>query len=71
MLHQNKSFQLQLDSLTSPGLKMPFIEIAFQAEVSRFEDQDFEELARRNCNEDPDNRSKKIEELRSMIYGNY
>ncbi|XP_028171249.1 clavesin-1-like [Ostrinia furnacalis] len=47
---------------------MPFIEIAFQAEVSRFEDQDFEELARRNCNEDPGARSKRIEELRSLIY---
>ncbi|XP_041980698.1 clavesin-1-like [Aricia agestis] len=47
---------------------MPFIDIAFQAEVSRFEDPEFYECARRNCNEDPETRQKAIEELRRMIY---
>ncbi|CAG4935845.1 unnamed protein product [Colias eurytheme] len=46
---------------------MPFIDIAFQAEISRFEDTEFEEVARRNCGEDPDTRQQAIEELRSMI----
>jgi hypothetical protein len=49
---------------------MPFIEIAFQAEVSRFEDPEFEDFAHKHCNEDPDTRSKVIEELRSLIRGN-
>ncbi|XP_034833567.1 clavesin-1-like [Maniola hyperantus] len=47
---------------------MPFIDIAFEAEVSRYEDPDFEEVAQRNCNEDPKTRHKAIEELRNMIY---
>ncbi|XP_072938187.1 clavesin-1-like [Epargyreus clarus] len=47
---------------------MPFIDIAFQAEVSRYEDAEFEEYARRNCDEDPQNRSRVIEEFRNMIY---
>lgn len=47
---------------------MPFIDIAFQAEISRFEDPDFEECARRNCNEDPKTRQIVIEELRNLIY---
>lgn len=50
---------------------MSFIEIAFQAEVSRFEDSEFEEHAKRHCNEDPDTRGKAIEELRRMIRGMY
>ncbi|KAM3965436.1 clavesin-1-like [Aphomia sociella] len=45
-----------------------FLNIAFQAEVNRFEDSDFEDMALRNCNEHPDTRQKVIEELRSMIY---
>lgn len=45
-----------------------FIDIAFQAEVSRFEDPEFEDSARRICNEDPETRHKAIEELRNMIY---
>ncbi|KOB73179.1 putative CRAL/TRIO domain-containing protein, partial [Operophtera brumata] len=32
-------------------VKMAFIEIAFQAEISRYEDPEFEEYAKRNCNE--------------------
>ncbi|CAH0588206.1 unnamed protein product [Chrysodeixis includens] len=44
-----------------------FIEIAFQAEISRFEDSEFEQYAKRHCNEDPDTRGKAIEELRRMI----
>ncbi|CAH0718129.1 unnamed protein product, partial [Brenthis ino] len=47
---------------------MPFLEIAFQAEISRFEDADFEDTARRTCNEDPKTRHIAIEELRNMIY---
>ncbi|XP_047506409.1 clavesin-1-like [Pieris napi] len=47
---------------------MPFIDIAFAAEISRFEDPEFEEVARRNCNEDPYKRQSQIEELRSMVY---
>lgn len=47
---------------------MSFIEIAFQAEISRFEDSDFEDTARRLCNEDPKTRHIAIEELRNMIY---
>lgn len=46
---------------------MPFLEIAFQAELSRYEDPEFDELARILCNEDPDTRGKKIEELRQLI----
>lgn len=48
---------------------MPFIDIAFQAEVSRYEDPEFEEIARRNCNEDPRRRDHAIEELRNLVYG--
>lgn len=48
---------------------MPFIEIAFQAEVSRYEDPEFEEYAKIICNEDPDTRGKAIEELRRLIRG--
>ncbi|XP_068622544.1 clavesin-1-like [Battus philenor] len=47
---------------------MPFIDIAFQAEVSRFEDPEFEDYARRNCNEDPKTRDHAIAQLRSMVY---
>ncbi|OWR46677.1 putative alpha-tocopherol transfer protein [Danaus plexippus plexippus] len=47
---------------------MPFIDIAFQAEVSRFEDQEFEECARRNCSEDPETRQTAIHNLRNLIY---
>ncbi|KPI97093.1 PREDICTED: alpha-tocopherol transfer protein-like isoform X1 [Papilio xuthus] len=47
---------------------MPFIDIAFAAEVSRFEDPEFEEHARRNCNEDSRTRQRAIEELRNMVY---
>lgn len=46
---------------------MTFLEIAFQAEVSRYEDPDFEEIARLNCNEIPENRQKAIDELRQII----
>ncbi|XP_035447389.1 clavesin-1 [Spodoptera frugiperda] len=46
---------------------MSFIEIAFQAEISRYEDSEFEEYAKRHCNEDPDTRGKVIEELRRLI----
>ncbi|CAK1542023.1 unnamed protein product [Leptosia nina] len=45
-----------------------FLNIAFQAEVNRSEDPDYEEVARRNCNEDPNTRKTAIEELRNMIY---
>lgn len=48
---------------------MPFIDIAFQAEISRFEDTEFEDVARRNCDEDPDKRQSAIEELKNIIYG--
>lgn len=48
---------------------MAFIEIAFQAEMSRYEDPEFEEYAKRHCNEDPDTRGKTIEELRRLIRG--
>ena len=44
------------------------MDIAFQAEVSRFEDSEFEDSARRICNEDPETRHVAIEELRNMIY---
>ncbi|XP_060804611.1 clavesin-2-like [Amyelois transitella] len=46
-----------------------FVELLFEAEVKgRFKDDpEFEETARRNCNEDPDTREKIIQELRSMI----
>ncbi|CAG9565902.1 unnamed protein product [Danaus chrysippus] len=47
---------------------MPFIDIAFQAEVSRFEDQEFEEYAWRNCSEDPETRQTAIHNLRNLIY---
>ncbi|XP_052742406.1 alpha-tocopherol transfer protein [Bicyclus anynana] len=47
---------------------MPFLDIAFEAEVSRYEDPDFEEVAQYNCNEDPKTRPKAIEELRNIIY---
>ncbi|XP_004925625.1 clavesin-1 [Bombyx mori] len=46
---------------------MPFIDIAFQAELSRYEDPEFEEYAKKNCNEFPDTRHKVIEELRRMV----
>ncbi|XP_053612025.1 clavesin-1-like [Plodia interpunctella] len=46
---------------------MAFLEVAIEADVSRFEDPDFEEVARRNCNEHPETRQKVIQELRSMI----
>ncbi|XP_060804610.1 alpha-tocopherol transfer protein-like [Amyelois transitella] len=46
---------------------MAFLEVAIQADVSRFEDPDFEEVARRNCHEYRDTRQKVIQELRSMI----
>lgn len=48
---------------------MPFIDIAFEAEISRFEDSEFDEYARRNCDESPENKLKAVEELRRMIYG--
>lgn len=48
---------------------MPFIDIAFQAELSRYEDPEFEEYAKKNCNEFPDTRHKVIEELRRMVRG--
>ncbi|CAG9130100.1 unnamed protein product [Plutella xylostella] len=49
---------------------MSFIEIAFQAEICRHEidDPEYEEYARRNCNETRETRAKGIEELRRMIY---
>ncbi|KAL4717048.1 hypothetical protein ACJJTC_016935 [Scirpophaga incertulas] len=47
---------------------LDFLEIAFQADVSRFEDPEFEEYARIHCNENPHTRSKVIAELRSLIY---
>ncbi|XP_073960138.1 clavesin-2-like isoform X2 [Choristoneura fumiferana] len=46
---------------------MPFIDIAFQADTSRYEDADFEEYARRNCGENPDTRDAAIEELRRLL----
>ncbi|CAG9791063.1 unnamed protein product [Diatraea saccharalis] len=48
-------------------MPMPFIEIVYQAEISRFEDPDFEEFALRNCCEESETRTKVIEEFRSMI----
>lgn len=48
---------------------MPFIDIAFQAEISRYEDVEFEEYAQRNCNERSDTRSKAIAELRLAVNG--
>lgn len=48
---------------------MPFLDIAFQAEVSRYEDVEFEEYAGRHCNEIPETRGQAIQELRRMIYG--
>lgn len=50
---------------------MAFINIAFQAEVSRFEDAEFEEIAKRNCNENPATRQQIIEDFRKMIYGEF
>lgn len=47
---------------------MSFMEIAFQAEMDRHEDPEFEEQAWLLCQEDPDTRQKCIEELRNMIY---
>ncbi|KAG6457641.1 alpha-tocopherol transfer protein [Manduca sexta] len=46
---------------------MPFIDIAFQAEISRYEDPEFEEFAKKNCNENFETRGKAIDELRRMI----
>ncbi|XP_047996014.1 alpha-tocopherol transfer protein-like [Leguminivora glycinivorella] len=46
---------------------MPFIDIAFQADVSRYEDAEFEEFSRRNCGENPGTRDAAIEELRRLI----
>ncbi|VVC92038.1 unnamed protein product [Leptidea sinapis] len=46
---------------------MPFIDIAFAAEISRYEDAEFEDVARRNCGEDPETRHKDIQHLREMI----
>ncbi|XP_049871713.1 clavesin-1-like [Pectinophora gossypiella] len=47
---------------------MPFLDIAFQAEVSRWEDPEFEEIARSHCGEDPETRAEIIKEFRQMIY---
>ncbi|XP_052752263.1 clavesin-2-like [Galleria mellonella] len=47
---------------------MIFLNIAFEAELNRYEDSEFEDVARRHCNEHPDTRNKVIEELRSMVY---
>lgn len=46
---------------------MAFLNIAFQAEMSRFEDPEFEEVAKKNCKEDRDTKAKKIEELRRLV----
>ncbi|KAI5643878.1 CRAL/TRIO domain-containing protein [Phthorimaea operculella] len=47
---------------------MGFLDIAFQAEVSRWEDPEFLEIARRHCGEDPETRGKIIQEFRRMIF---
>ncbi|CAH0399357.1 unnamed protein product [Chilo suppressalis] len=55
------------NNMINKEMRSPFLEIIFQAEISRYEDSDFEELARINCYEDPKTRSKLIQELRNMI----
>lgn len=46
-----------------------FLNIAFQAEMSRFEDPEFDEVAKKNCFEEYETRGKAIEELRRMVRG--
>ncbi|KAJ0174970.1 hypothetical protein K1T71_009111 [Dendrolimus kikuchii] len=46
---------------------MAFLNIAFQAEMSRFEDPEFDEVAKKNCNEEFETRAKAIGELRRMV----
>lgn len=48
---------------------MPFIDIAIQADTSRYEDADFEEYARWNCGENPDTRDAAVEELKRLLEG--
>lgn len=50
---------------------MSFMDIAFQAEMDRHEDEEWEEQAWLLCQESSDSRQRCIEELRSMIYGEF
>lgn len=50
---------------------MSFMDIAFQAEMDRHEDEEWEEQAWLLCQENPDNRQRSIEELKNIIYSEY